>query len=141
MAPLEETTLPKINNVIHGVKKQPSPSSSSYMEVTSPSTSKVIAHVYKSTKADVEEAVESSKKAFESWSALTMKSRVAIIMKFHSLVKIHAKELAELIVLENGKNITEGTLFYFSTIVHRGVRVKKYMKRKDEGKMTTTTRW
>ena len=105
---MEETTVPKINNVIHGIKQPPS-SASSYIDVTSPSSSAVIAHVYKSTKGDVEEAIESSRKAFESWSKLTMKSRVGIIMKFHSLVKTNAKELAELIVLENGKNITEGT--------------------------------
>lgn len=29
------------------------------------------------------------------------------MMKFHALVKEHAQELAELIVKENGKNITE----------------------------------
>ena len=100
--------IPKINNYIHGIKQDEAPSSSSYMSVTSPSTSDVIAHVYKSTKDDVEKAVESSKKAFGSWSNLTMKSRVAILLKFNYLVKLHAKELAELIVQENGKNITEG---------------------------------
>ena len=100
------TTTPKINNYIDGVYQ--TPTKSSYIPVTSPCTSEVIAHVYKSTKEDVDVAVESSKKSFESWSKLTTKSRVAILLKFNNLVKEHAKELAELIVQENGKNITEG---------------------------------
>lgn len=102
--------IPQINNYIHGVKQlPPSTDSSSYMDVTSPSTSHVIAHVYKSTKEDVDQAVDSAEKAFESWSNMTVKSRVAILMKFNYLVNQHAQELAELIVQENGKNITEGT--------------------------------
>jgi malonate-semialdehyde dehydrogenase (acetylating)/methylmalonate-semialdehyde dehydrogenase len=100
-----DTTIPKINNYIDGVKQ--SVTSASYIPVESPATSKVIAHVYKSTKEDVDQIVLSSKKAFESWSKLTMKSRVAILMKFNFLVKEHAQELAELIVQENGKNIIE----------------------------------
>ena len=111
MAPIEETSsVPKINNYIHGIKQQPPTLSSSYIAVTSPSNSQPIAHVYKSTKDDVDRAIESSKEAFESWSKLTMKSRVSMLMKFHYLVQLHARELAELIVQENGKNITEGKL-------------------------------
>jgi acyl-CoA reductase-like NAD-dependent aldehyde dehydrogenase len=116
----EKMTIPTINNYIHGKKKKQTNASNalllvgdesspaSYMTVTSPSTSIVVAHVYTSTKEDVEEAIESSKKALDSWSQLTIKSRVAILLKFNYLVKLHAQELAELIVQENGKNITEG---------------------------------
>ncbi len=105
-----KTNIPQISNYIHGVRKGPSSSYSkaSYIPVTSPMTSQTIAEVYKSNKDDVEEAVHSSKEAFKSWSKLTIKSRVAILMKFNYLVKEHAQELAELIVQENGKNITEG---------------------------------
>jgi malonate-semialdehyde dehydrogenase (acetylating)/methylmalonate-semialdehyde dehydrogenase len=120
MAPLEAKTstmttepttnsIPTINNHIDGINKSPptATTSSSYIPVTSPSTSHIIAQVYKSTKEDVDTAVQSSKKALESWSKLTIKSRVAILMKFNYLVKEHAQELAELIVQENGKNIIE----------------------------------
>ena len=61
-------TTPQINNYIHGVRKEPtvtSSTASSHIPVISPSTSKVIANVYKSNKDDVQEAMESSKKAFE----------------------------------------------------------------------------
>lgn len=56
---------------------------------------------------DVNNAVEAARKAFPKWSSLTIKARASYMLKFHALVQAHAKELAELIVLENGKNIVE----------------------------------
>lgn len=103
----DDSSIPRINNYIHGIKQESNASSSSYIDVTSPSTSHIIAKVYKSTKDDVEQTIQSSQKAFEQWSKLTVKSRVGILMKFNYLVKEHANELAQLIVQENGKNITE----------------------------------
>jgi acyl-CoA reductase-like NAD-dependent aldehyde dehydrogenase len=60
-----------------------------------------------SNNADVEAAVAAADAAFPSWSGLTIKSRAAIMMKFHSLVTANMQSLAECIVQENGKNITE----------------------------------
>jgi len=57
--------------------------------------------------AVVEDAVSAAHAAFPSWSSLTIKSRASVMLKFHSLVHSHANELADLIVMENGKNKTE----------------------------------
>ena len=100
----------QINNVIHG-KKVP-PSSAEYLPVYSPSSPALshqppIAFVALSSSNDVQTAIQSSKAALPAWSSLTTKARAAIILKFHSLVKQNATELANLIVLENGKNINE----------------------------------
>ena len=38
---------------------------------------------------------------------MTVKARAAIMLKYHALVRENAEELAKLIVLENGKNMTE----------------------------------
>jgi malonate-semialdehyde dehydrogenase (acetylating)/methylmalonate-semialdehyde dehydrogenase len=97
--------LPKINNIISG--KQTAPLIEKYLPVLSPATSQPIASVALSSPPDVQSAVESSQAAFTKWSKLTIKSRAAIMLKFHSLVQTHARELAQLIVHENGKNITE----------------------------------
>ncbi|KAJ1425025.1 putative methylmalonate semialdehyde dehydrogenase [Ochromonadaceae sp. CCMP2298] len=75
--------------------------------VVSPSTGETIALVPLSTAKDVADAVVVAKAAFEGWSGLTIKARAAIMFRFHSLVETHAQELAEIIVRENGKNITE----------------------------------
>lgn len=78
-----------------------------FIPVTTPYTGEVISKVYVSTKDDVNEAVQCAKKAFESWSKLTVKARAAIMYKFHSLLIEHQDELAELIMNEHGKNRSE----------------------------------
>jgi malonate-semialdehyde dehydrogenase (acetylating)/methylmalonate-semialdehyde dehydrogenase len=79
----------------------------SYLDVVNPSTGAVIGKVGISTSNDVEAAVAAANAAYPAWSALTIKARASIMLKFHALVREHATELAELIVLENGKNMTE----------------------------------
>ncbi len=78
-----------------------------YQNVVSPATEEIIAQVPLSKASDVDQAVEVAKVAFEEWSGLTIKQRTAIMLKFHHLMDVHAQELAELIVKENGKNIVE----------------------------------
>ena len=83
------------------------PSTNEYLDVINPANSKTIGKVGLSEKCDVDNAVAAAKKAFPAWSSKTIKQRAAIMMKFHALVKEHAQQMAELIVQENGKNITE----------------------------------
>jgi len=94
-----------VNNYIGG--KYAPPSSNSYLPVINPANSSQIGQVALSTLDDVNAAVTAAHTAFESWSTLTVKSRASILLKFHSLVRQNAKELATLIVMENGKNLTE----------------------------------
>mmetsp|Transcript_32148 Transcript_32148/g.47947 ORF Transcript_32148/g.47947 Transcript_32148/m.47947 type:complete len:566 (-) Transcript_32148:144-1841(-) len=112
--PAMATTKPKtttkdniteVNNYINGSFVPPI--KSSYLPVINPSTSKEVGSVALSGKDDVSAAVSAASAAFPAWSNLTMKSRVAILLKFHYLIREHATELAKLIVIENGKNMTE----------------------------------
>mmetsp|Transcript_3310 Transcript_3310/g.8391 ORF Transcript_3310/g.8391 Transcript_3310/m.8391 type:complete len:509 (+) Transcript_3310:130-1656(+) len=95
----------KIDNYIHGAFVPPA--ADKYMDVHNPADGSVIAQVALSGPEDVEKAVESASKAFKTWSKMTMKARVAIMLKFHALVNEHAKTLADMIVKENGKNVNE----------------------------------
>jgi hypothetical protein len=129
------TSIVTVDNYIGG--KFVAPSSGEYLNVVNPSTMQTIGRVGVSNSVDVDEAVAMAKAAFPAWSRLTIKARAAIVststqqhflkvlrsfltlltesclfpslqmMKFHNLVREHAHELAELIVKENGKNITE----------------------------------
>ena len=94
-----------VDNYING--KIVPPSSNDYIDITNPANNSVIGKVARSTSVDVEEAVQAAQAAFESWSSMTTKARAGIMLAFHSLIKAHATELAELIVAENGKNMTE----------------------------------
>ena len=83
------------------------PISGNYMDVTSPATNDAVGKVAVSESADVDLAIEAANAAFDGWSTLTMKARASIMLKFHALVREHTNKLAEIIVLENGKNFNE----------------------------------
>lgn len=78
-----------------------------WIPIISPTDSSTIALVPLSPLSELDEAIQFGLKAFDSWSSLTIKQRAAVMFKFHSLVETHSQELAEIIVKENGKNITE----------------------------------
>ncbi|RHY17907.1 hypothetical protein DYB25_007872 [Aphanomyces astaci] len=93
------------DNFIHGVFTPAK--GGEYLDVESPTTGDVIGKVALSAKADVDAAVAYAKAAFGPWSSLTVKARAAIMLKFHELIRHHVDELADLVVLENGKNKSE----------------------------------
>ncbi|KAG0198174.1 hypothetical protein BGX28_008355 [Mortierella sp. GBA30] len=78
-----------------------------YLPVTSPYNAKVIGHVPLSAAADVDQAVAAAKAAFPAWSARTIKDRAAVLLRFHALLSKHADQLADMVVLEHGKNKAE----------------------------------
>jgi acyl-CoA reductase-like NAD-dependent aldehyde dehydrogenase len=78
-----------------------------FSQVRAPHTGELIAQVPTSTAADVDLAVQSAHKAFTAWSARTVKDRVKVLFRFHSLLISHADELADLIVKEHGKTKAE----------------------------------
>ncbi|KAL7552623.1 hypothetical protein ACHAWF_015854 [Thalassiosira exigua] len=94
-----------VDNYIDGAPSPPS--TSQYLPVLDPSTSAQIGKVALSSSSDVSRAVDAARRAFPSWSRLTVKARAGLMLQFHALVRSRAKELAELIVKENGKNLTE----------------------------------
>eukprot|EP01006_Ploeotia_vitrea_P054859 TRINITY_DN67928_c5_g13_i1.p1 TRINITY_DN67928_c5_g13~~TRINITY_DN67928_c5_g13_i1.p1 ORF type:complete len:535 (-),score=320.45 TRINITY_DN67928_c5_g13_i1:136-1740(-) len=94
-----------LNNFING--KFATPASGEYMPVESPGNGKLIGQVCVSNAADVDAAVAAAKAAFPAWSGQTVKTRVKCLRKFHLLMEEHEDELADLIVLEHGKNKAE----------------------------------
>jgi malonate-semialdehyde dehydrogenase (acetylating)/methylmalonate-semialdehyde dehydrogenase len=89
-------------------------STNEYLDVLNPANSKTIGKVTISNTNDVNHAVQIAKNAFHDessgcgWSKkYTIKQRAACMMKLHSLIEKNSLILAKLIVLENGKNITE----------------------------------
>lgn len=77
--------------------------------VLNPSTEEVITHVAEADKADVDVAVASARRAFESgpWSRFSARERGRVLMRFAQLMETHREELAELETLNNGKPISE----------------------------------
>ena len=77
------------------------------MDVTSPHDGSVIGKVAMSNKKDVDAAVKAAQAAFEKWSKWTVKERVKPLLKLRQILEEKEDELAELIMLEHGKNRVE----------------------------------
>lgn len=90
--------------------------SETYMPITDSSTGQVIAEAPCCTKEEVNEAVESAKQAFTSWSDTPVVKRTEIMFKFRNALEVHVEELAISIAKELGKNIVEARGDIFKAI-------------------------
>ncbi len=89
--------------------------------VTDSATGKECASVLMSSKEDVLVAIESSKKAFESWSKTPVLKRARVMFKFKELIERDKKKIAAIITQEHGKVLddAEGS-------IQRGLEVVEF---------------
>jgi aldehyde dehydrogenase (NAD+) len=80
-------------------------------ETLNPATGEVICHVAEGDKNDVDLAVRSARKAFESgpWSKMGPSERGRLLIKLADAVEAHLPELAALESLDNGKPIADAS--------------------------------
>ncbi len=79
----------------------------SLLDVFNPQDGSLIAKVPLSTADDLDRAVQAAKKAQPEWAAMPIKERVQIFFRYKYLLEKHLKELAELVLEENGKTMGE----------------------------------
>ncbi|HZG85895.1 CoA-acylating methylmalonate-semialdehyde dehydrogenase [Paenibacillus sp.] len=75
--------------------------------VYNPATEEVLAYVPLSAKEDVDQAVQTAKEAFRTWSRTPVPRRARILFKYQQLLVERWDELAKLVTLENGKSYNE----------------------------------
>ncbi|WP_020407235.1 CoA-acylating methylmalonate-semialdehyde dehydrogenase [Hahella ganghwensis] len=75
--------------------------------VTNPATQETIAQVPCATGAEVEQAIQSAKTAFESWKETSVGDRARLMLRYQTLLKEHHDELAELLSQETGKTFED----------------------------------
>lgn len=95
----------KLKNYINGEWVESN--TTNYEDVYNPATKEVVARVPISTKEDMEQAAEAAATAFQLWKEVAVPRRARILFHYHQLLTKHKEELARLITLENGKNLTE----------------------------------
>ncbi len=78
-----------------------------YEEVVNPATKEVLCRVPLSTKQELHYAAEIARDAFKAWSNVAVPRRARVLFSFQQLLQQHKEELAQLITMENGKNLTE----------------------------------
>ncbi|XP_067939225.1 probable methylmalonate-semialdehyde/malonate-semialdehyde dehydrogenase [acylating], mitochondrial [Watersipora subatra] len=78
-----------------------------WVDLHNPATNEVITKVPVATQAEMEAAVSSCAKAFESWSQTTVLTRQQILFKFADLVRKNLKDIAANITQEQGKTLVD----------------------------------
>jgi malonate-semialdehyde dehydrogenase (acetylating) / methylmalonate-semialdehyde dehydrogenase len=91
-------------NLVGGVS---APGSGRELEVTSPYTGGVIAHVRLSTEQDVHQAVLAAHKAWPAWSRTPLRERIEPLLQLRSLMLAGLDELSHLVAAESGKTPAE----------------------------------
>lgn len=80
---------------------------SASQDVVNPATNEKLAYVPFSTQAEVDEAVTAGLDAFESWRSQPVEDRIQPLFELKQLLEDHQEELAELLVREHGKTLSE----------------------------------
>jgi lactaldehyde dehydrogenase/glycolaldehyde dehydrogenase len=75
--------------------------------VTNPATGKTIAEVPTATKAHIDQALERAHTAQRSWARKSYPERASVLEAVVQAVREHHEELAQIVVAEQGKTITE----------------------------------
>ncbi|HSV53101.1 MAG TPA: aldehyde dehydrogenase family protein [Burkholderiaceae bacterium] len=93
----------RLGNVIDGVSRPPL--SGRWLDVTDPATEMVVAEAPDSDAADIDAAVASAQRAFESaaWRGLRPADREKLLFKLSELIERHADELSAMETLQSGK--------------------------------------
>ena len=83
------------------------PSDGTYFATTDPSAGTVLAEVAQGSSADVDAAIKSARKALPGWQKLTPHARARFLYALARQIQKHARRLAVLETLDNGKPIRE----------------------------------
>lgn len=78
-----------------------------WIDLPDPATNEVVTRVPKCTQSEMEAAVESSKKAYKSWSQTSILTRQQIMFKLQQIIRANMGELAKNITKEQGKTIID----------------------------------
>lgn len=78
-----------------------------WIDLHDPATNEVITRVPKSTRAEMESAVASAKKAYKTWSQTSILTRQQVMLKFQHLIRQNMSQLAKNITREQGKTLVD----------------------------------
>ena len=93
--------------------------SSATFAVDNPATGEIIGHVPDMGAAETQRAINAANAALPAWSKMSAKARGAILRKWFDLIMANADDLAQLMVLEQGKPFAEakGEVAYGASFV------------------------
>jgi len=82
-------------------------------DVVNPATQEVLAQVPFATDDEINAAVDSAKRAYQTWRHTTLAARTRIMLKLQALVREHMSRIAQTLSAEQGKTLAdaEGDVF------------------------------
>jgi malonate-semialdehyde dehydrogenase (acetylating)/methylmalonate-semialdehyde dehydrogenase len=92
-------------NLINGVWSEPS--GENPQPVTNPATGDTIGRVVFADKSEIDEAVEAAHAAFRDWSRRPIEERIQPLFRLKTLLEEEQDNLAETLVTEHGKTLSE----------------------------------
>ncbi len=94
-----------LRNYIDG--KWISPPEENQLPIHNPATNEILSYVPLTTPEQVDQATQAAQQAFSSWRRTPATDRIQYLFELKNLLEYHFEELAETIVLENGKTRKE----------------------------------
>jgi len=84
-----------------------------WRDIVNPATQDVVGRVPFATKAEVDAAVASAAKAFQTWRLTPLGTRMRLMLRFQDLVRQNMKRIAQTLTAEQGKTLpdAEGDIF------------------------------
>jgi malonate-semialdehyde dehydrogenase (acetylating) / methylmalonate-semialdehyde dehydrogenase len=110
-----------------------------YMDVTDSSTGAVFARTPCCTAAEVEAAIESAHRAYQTWSAMPVQKRTQVLFRWKALLEANIEELAYICSRELGKNLDEARGEIVKIVEGCEVGVTVPMTMKGESLMNVST--
>lgn len=78
-----------------------------WIDLPDPATNEVVTRVPKCTQDEMNAAVESSKRAFKTWSQTSILTRQQVMLKLQHLIRANMSDLAKNITKEQGKTLVD----------------------------------
>ncbi|QIN66506.1 Methylmalonate-semialdehyde dehydrogenase [acylating] (plasmid) [Caballeronia sp. SBC1] len=84
-----------------------------WRDIVNPATQDVVGRVPFATKAEVDAAIASAAKAFQTWRLTPLGTRMRLMLRFQDLVRQNMKRIAQTLTAEQGKTLpdAEGDIF------------------------------
>lgn len=102
---------------------------SQFYDVKDPATNKVVSRVPQATPSELKAAVDAAEAAFPAWSATPAPVRQRYMFKMLNLLAEHKEEIANSVVLENGKTTEDayGSIFRGQEVLETACNVAPSM--------------
>jgi malonate-semialdehyde dehydrogenase (acetylating)/methylmalonate-semialdehyde dehydrogenase len=78
-----------------------------WIDLPDPATNEIVTRVPKCTQDEMNAAVESSKRAFKTWSQTSVLTRQQVMFKLQQIIRANMSELAKNITKEQGKTLVD----------------------------------